>query len=226
MTQKEFLDSPWGKSHPLFSEAVFSLYRAPEFSTGEVLLSSLYRASGFTNVKESRVKSLGEALSKAADKQRKKEAQQGEIQPDTWRTVLDRLVQSPKVAKQSSKRFMSLSPSDSGCRPLLRSRASGGEPWNPGELVKRMIQLGGASDDEASRTWEALHDALSVRENDDVWARWLQGQFDQRRPADINWARTDMAALGMFPPRNDQASRIRPSSSLPTSTASLQLRPQ
>ena len=199
MTQKEFLDSPWRQSHPLFSEAVFSLYRAPEFSTGEVLLSSLYRASGFATVKESRVKSLGEALSKAADKQRKKEAQQGEIQPDTWRTVLDRLVQSPKVAKQSSKRFMSLSPVIPDAALYSGAARLAGNPWNPGELVKRMIQLGGASDDEASGTWEALHEALTVREDDDVWARWLQGQFDQRRPADINWARTDMAALGMFP---------------------------
>ena len=199
MTQKEFLDSPWGKSHPFFSESAFSLYRAPEFSTGEVVLSSLYRASGFKDVKESKVKSLGDALSKVADKQRRKEAQQGHIQPDTWRTVLDRLVQSPKVAKQSSKRFMSLSPIIPDAALYSGAARLAGNPWNPGELVKRMIQLGSACDEDAFTTWDALHEALSVRENDDVWARWLQGEFEQRRPADINWVRADLAELGMFP---------------------------
>lgn len=199
MTTMDFLASPWGNSHPLFENAVFSIHRAPEFSTGEVVLSSLYRASGFKDVPESRVKGLGEALSKTADKARKKEGKQGEIQPDTWRTVLDRLVQSPKVAKQSSKRFMSLSPVVPDSALYSGAARLTGNPWNPGQLVKRIIQLGATTDADASRLWKSLHDALGVGANDDVWARWLQDQFEQRRQGVDGWQPTDMPPLGMFP---------------------------
>lgn len=199
MTTKDFLDSPWGKSHPLFEDAFFSIYRAPEFSTGEVVLSSLYRASGFKDVPESKVKGLGEALSKAADKARKREGKQGGIQPDTWRTVLDRIVQSPKVAKQSSKRFMSLSPVVPDAALYSGAARLAGNPWNPGQLVKRIIQLGATSDADASRSWKSLHDALGVCGNDDVWARWLQEEFELRRQGGGNWQPTEMPPLGMFP---------------------------
>jgi hypothetical protein len=199
VTTKDFLDSPWGKSHPLFENAVFSIHRAPEFSTGEVVLSSLYRASGFKDVPESKVKSFGEALSKAADKARKKEGKQGGIQPDTWRTVLDRIVQSPKVAKQSSKRFMSLSPVVPDAALYSGAARLAGNPWNPGQLVKRIIQLGATSDADAARSWKSLHEALGVSANDDVWARWLQDEFEQRRQGVGGWQPTEMLPLGMFP---------------------------
>lgn len=199
MTTKDFLDSPWGNSHPLFENALFSIHRAPEFSTGEVVLSSLYRVAGFKDVPESKVKGLGEALSKAADNARKKEGKQGEIQPDTWRTVLDRLVQSPKVAKQSSKRFMSLSPVVPDIALYSGAARLGGHPWNPGQLVKRIIQLGAASDADASRSWKCLHDALGISTNDDIWARWLQDEFELRRQGVDSWQPTDMPPLGMFP---------------------------
>ena len=199
MTTKEFAESPWGNSHPLFDNAVFSIHRAPEFSTGEVVLSSLYRASGFKEVPEAKVKGLGEALSKAADKAKKKEGKHGEIQPDTWRTVLDRLVQSPKVAKQSSKRFMSLSPVVPDVALYSGAARLAGNPWNPGPLVKRIIQLGAASDEDALRSWRCLHDALGVSANDDIWARWLQEEFEQRRQSIDGWRPTDMPPLGMFP---------------------------
>lgn len=199
MATKDFLDSPWGNSHHLFENAIFSIHRAPEFSTGEVVLSSLYRASGFKDVPESKVKGLGEALSKAADRARKKEGKRGVIQPDTWRTVLDRLVQSPKVAKQSSKRFMSLSPVVPDAALYSGAARLTGNPWNPGQLVKRIIQLGAASDADASRTWQSLHEALGVNANDDVWARWLQDEFEVRRQGVDGWHLTDMPALGMFP---------------------------
>lgn len=200
MTTKDFMDSPWLKSHPVFESAIFSIYRAPEFSTGEVVLSSIYRASGFKDVAESKVKGLGEALSKAADRARKKEGKQGGIQPDTWRTVLDRLVQSPKVAKQSSKRFMSLSPVVPNAALYSGAARLTGNPWNPGQLVKRIIQLGAPSDADASALWKRLHDALGVGANDDIWARWLQQEFELHRHDVDGWKPTDMPALEIFPP--------------------------
>ncbi|WP_036139662.1 hypothetical protein [Luteibacter sp. 9135] len=196
----DFLASPWKKSHEAFEDSVFNIRPAPEFSTGEVLLSSLYRASGFAGIAENRVKSQGDELGKAADKARKKATNDGSIQPDTWRTVLDRLVQSPKVAQQSSKRFMSLSPVVPDVALYSGAARLAGSPWNPGQLVKRMIQMGAPSDDAATDVWRRLHDALSVGENDDVWACWLEEEFKGRRNGDISWSATNLPHLGAFPP--------------------------
>lgn len=202
MTMQAFLASPWEKSHPLFEGAFFSIYRSPESSTGEVVLSSLYRASGFAHISEGKVKALGDGFSKAADKARRHETSNGMIQPDTWRTVLDRLAQSPKAKHQSSRRFMSLSPVVPDAALYSGAARLSGNPWNPGELIKRIIQLGASSDADASRVWGCLHDALGVSVNDDVWARWLQNEFEHRRTIADGWQLTEMPPLGMFPSRD------------------------
>lgn len=199
MTMQEFLTSPWLNSHAVFEDSFFNIRPAPEFSTGEVVLSSLYRASGFAGVSEKQVKGLGDALSKAADRARRTDGSDGAIQPDTWRTVLDRLVQSPKVAQQSSKRFMSLSPIVPDTALYSGAARLAGNPWNPGHLVRRIIQMGAPTDVEASRVWKRLHAALSVGETDGVWARWLQGEFERRRNGVGGWSPTELPPLGTFP---------------------------
>jgi hypothetical protein len=202
MSGQEFLKEPWGqgKSHQAFEKSMFNIRPAPEFSTGEVVLSSLYRASGFRDVSEKQVKGLGDELSKAADKAKKKDATVGAIQPDTWRTVLDRLVQSPKVSQQSSKRFMSLSPVVPDTALYSGAARLSGNPWNPGQLVKRIVQMGASSDEAAAKAWQHLHEALNVGTTDDVWARWLQEEFELRRKAGAEWQPTALPALGGFPP--------------------------
>lgn len=209
MSYHKFLASPWDPQPSAFRRAFFAMHRAPEFATGEVVLSSLYRASGFDDVPESKVKGYGDMLSKAADKARKHAAKPGQIQPDTWRTVLDRLVQSPKVAQQSSKRFMSLSPLVPDVALYSGAARLQGNPWNPGELVRRIVQLGAPSDVAAAEVWERLHQALSVGVDDDVWARWLQGEFELHRQPDAEWKPSRVEPLGMFPPE-DRASFAYP----------------
>jgi len=199
MTMPDFLKSPWGHSHALFQSSLFNIRPAPEFSTGEVVLSSVYRTSGFEGVSEKQVKGLGDALSKSADKAKKKGSRIGEIDADTWRTVLDRLVQSPKVAKQSSKRFMSLSPIVPDTALYSGAARLAGNPWNPGHLVRRIIQMGAPTDGEASRLWKRLHDALGVGANDGIWARWLQQEFEARREIADGWRSTELDPLGSFP---------------------------
>ena len=199
MNTAKFLVSPWDTQHGLFRESFFSIYRSPEFSTGEVVISSLYRASGFEGFSEGKVKAHGDAFGKAADKARRMEGSKGEIQPDTWRTTLDRLVQSPKVAQQSSKRFMSLSPVVPDAALYSGAARLTGNPWNPGQLVKRIIQLGAISDAHASKVWGCLHNALGVGADDDIWARWLQEEFELRRQGVDDWKPTAMPPLGMFP---------------------------
>ncbi|MGG6462220.1 hypothetical protein [Solilutibacter silvestris] len=196
----EFIGDPWKKSHSIFKESVFSINPAPEFSTGEVILASLYRASGFDGITENQVKGLGDDLGKAADKASKKNASDGRIEPETWRTVLDRLVQSPKVSQQSSKRFMSLSPVIPDTALYSGAARLSGNPWNPGQLVKRIIQMGASSDSGATDMWHRLHAALGVASDDDVWARWLQGEFELHRVAgSSSWGGTELLPLKMFP---------------------------
>jgi hypothetical protein len=199
MALQDFIGDPWKKSHPLFNSAIFNMYRSPEFSTGEVILSSLYRASGFESVSERSVKTLGDELSKAADKAKKKAASANDIQPDTWRTVLDRVIQSPKVAQQSSKRFMSLSPVVPDIAMYSGAARLSGNPWNPGELIQRIVQMGGQAAGDETRVWSLLHEALGVSENDDIWARWLQGAFEKRRIGSGSWAPVEIRQLDVFP---------------------------
>src|SRR5262245_11518947 len=109
MAMSEFLAFPWRNSHPRFRDSSFNIRPAPEFSTGEVVLSSLYRASGF-DISEKKIPSLGTSFSKGIEREQGRPAVAGRISGQTWRTVVDRVVQSPKVAQQSSKRYLSLSP--------------------------------------------------------------------------------------------------------------------
>lgn len=199
MSTHDFIHAPWDHSHSVFEKSLFNIRPAPEFSTGEVMLSSLYRAIGFKEVQEKQVKGFGEQLSKAADRARKGDARDGAIQPDTWRTVLDRLVQSPKVAQQSSKRFMSISPVVPDAALYSGAARLGGNPWNPGELVRRVVQLGSSSPESALHTWKRLYEALGVHPNDDVWARWLQEEFELHRMNPIQWNLTEMPASGGLP---------------------------
>lgn len=192
------MNAPWPNQHPSFSSSFFSVYRAPEFSTGEVVLSSLYRASGFDGVSEAKVKPQGDAFYKAAERHQRRSGVVSHISPDTWKTVLDRLVQSPKVAQQSAKRFISLSPIVPDISLYSGAARLQGNPWNPGELVKRIVQLGSTSDAAATALWGRLHGALSVNSDDDIWARWLQGEFEVRRELGTSWEPALLTPLGIL----------------------------
>ncbi|MCC5793189.1 MAG: hypothetical protein JJT85_00455 [Chromatiales bacterium] len=201
MSEQEFLSSPWKRehSHPAFNDSSFSIRPAPEFSTGEVVLSSLYRAAGFDGVSEKQVPSLGNDFRKALDKERRRQRPAGRLSPEAWRTVVDRLVQSPKVSKQSSKRFLSLSPVIPDTALYAGAARLSGNPWNPGQLIRHIITLGSPTPTFAERTWAELHEALSVAADDDVWARWLQTEFEPRRPEGVHWQPTRLQLSDPLP---------------------------
>ncbi|MFZ1006051.1 MAG: hypothetical protein WAN65_04395 [Candidatus Sulfotelmatobacter sp.] len=50
-----------------------------------------------------------------------------------------------------------------------------------------MIQMGCGTLEESQALWRALFDALSVDENDDAWARWLQAEFERRGNSRESW---------------------------------------
>lgn len=199
MSLEKFLDEPWKNSHRAYDESSFNIRPAPEFSTGEVAVASLYRASGFMGYAENGVPKAGREFERASDKEKSDPKARLVVSGDIWRTVLHRVLESPKVPKQSSKRFLSLTPLVPDVALYSGSARLAGNSWNPGALVKRMVQLGAASHGDAERLWERLFIALSVGESDDIWARWLGEQFTARRRNGEEWLRTSFDPVDGIP---------------------------
>jgi len=191
MTIAEFTAAPWKKSHAAYDGAIFAIGRSPEFATAEVLLASTYRATGFATHKESEVPAEGRAFDKSSV--RKPRLGSGHIGVDTWKTVLHGALQSPKLKQQSAKRFLQLSPVVPDTALYSGSARLAGQPWNPGQLVAGIIGLGASSQQEAQELWSELFDGLSVTESDDVWARWLQAEFEARRTVRFGWKQGPLA---------------------------------
>ncbi len=151
----------------------------PEVATSEVVVSSLYRAVGFKGFSEKSVISAGSALQRVS--QSSSTAPIGGISGDTWQTILHGVLASPKQSNQSSKRFLQMSPLVPDANLYSGSARLAGNPWNPGALLERIIQMGSKSEEEASQLWASIFKALSVGEDDDAWARWLQEEFTRRK---------------------------------------------
>jgi hypothetical protein len=188
MSIDEFRANPWKRSHAAYDTSPFNIRPAPEFATAEVIVASLYRSSGYRGVSESMVPKLGREFDKAARPSRnKKEGDTTIIQTDTWRTILHGVLESPKQPKQSSKRFLQLSPVVPEVTLYSGSARLVGNSWNPGALIQRMVLLGSTSIDSAKALWSKLFNSLSVTEADDIWARWLQAEFRRREKSLYPW---------------------------------------
>lgn len=204
MSMQQLRESPWKSSHGAYESSAFNIRPAPEFSTAEVVLASLYRAVGFAGYAETEVPKAGrefDRLSKAA------KSEKGKIRPDTWRTVLHGVLESPKQPNQSSKRFLQLCPVVPDVALYSGSARLAGNSWNPGQLIQRMICLGSESEAAAKATWCKLHDALSVTKGDDVWARWLQEEFHRRGKNAREWVATPIDLAASLPKEDKDALR-------------------
>lgn len=196
MTMQQMRESPWKSSHDAYDSSAFNIRPAPEFSTAEVVVASLYRAVGFDGFPERDVPKSGRDFDRMSQRANAKKIEQGKIRPDTWRTVLHGVLESPKQPNQSTKRFLQLSPVVPDVALYSGSARLAGSSWNPGQLIQRMICLGSESDAGAESLWSKLFNALSVTASDDVWARWLQEEFQRRGRSAIKWASSpiDLAA--------------------------------
>lgn len=196
MSMQQLRESPWKSSHAAYDSSAFNIRPAPEFSTAEVVVASLYRAVGFRGYPETEVPKAGREIDRLGQAAKSKKLEPGRIRPDTWRTVLHGVLESPKQPNQSSKRFLQLCPVVPDVALYSGSARLAGNSWNPGQLIQRMICLGSESDVAAQATWSKLFGALSVTSGDDVWARWLQEEFLRRGKNTQKWAETpiDLAA--------------------------------
>jgi len=192
----KFEDDPWDNSHESYKNSVFSIYPAPEFATAEVLVASLYRIVGFEGFSERDVPTAGREFAKSSSNARTQPGVPA-VGRDTWNTILHGVLESPKQPNQSSRRFLQLCPVVPDIALYSGSARPAGNSWNPGALVERMIHMAAPSETSTQDLWQRLYNALSVSETDDVWARWLQGEFERRKRIDKSWAeRSPPAQLG------------------------------
>ncbi len=189
MSIEAFKENPWKESHPAYEKRTFFHIRpAPEFATAEVLVSSTYRACGLAPVTEKEVPSAGREFAKDSQSPRIHDRSGSKIDMDTWRVVLNGVLESPKQPNQSSKRFLQMCPLVPNVALYSGSARLAGNPWNPGHLVQRMIGFGSEDHAKALLLWKQLFSALGISETDDIWARWLQQEFELRRRNGSAWA--------------------------------------
>jgi hypothetical protein len=190
MTPEEFVQRPWAASslHSAYTSSFLHMTPAPEYAFGEVVLASTYRAVGFCggSVSEKKTPANGRAFQKCLDKGKRPRADAGGTGIDTeaWRRIIAGTLRSPKQESQSAKRFLQISPIVPDAALYSLSARLSSNSWNPGALVAKMIQMGTANEAKAKELWSRLFHALSVDENDDIWARFLQQEFLSWRHAD------------------------------------------
>ncbi|MGA8938513.1 MAG: hypothetical protein WB439_05035 [Acidobacteriaceae bacterium] len=188
MSLENYKADPWRaeKLHGAYSESAFAIKPAPEFATSEVVVSSLYRALGFEHFSERSVIQNTGPFQKASSSSGT--PLNGSVSNETWRTVLYNALASPKQSNQSTRRVLQMTPLVPDANLYSGSARLAGNPWNPGALVKRIIQMGTVDESEASELWSLLFGALSVDSKDDAWARWLQEEFTKRKPPTVSTA--------------------------------------
>ena len=177
MTLADFKQDPWRKSHARYQKSTLSISPAPEYASSEVLLASLYRTIGFASAREGSVPQAGRDLDKKIQRLRDKHlpAPGGAILGvDTWNTVLHGILESPKLPNQSSRRFLQVTPLVPAVALFSGSARLSSNSWPAGSLVRRMVWLGSKDHASAQALWEDLFTALSIGDEDDVFARWLE----------------------------------------------------
>ncbi|AGB48216.1 hypothetical protein Mesau_05996 [Mesorhizobium australicum WSM2073] len=212
MTFAQFRDAPWANSHEAYSKARLAMTPAPEYASSEVILSSVYRVIGLEGATERTVPQSGRDLDRAIKRARErgKGPDRSTLDPDSFSSLLGSILESPKLPNQSTKRFLQVMPLVPQLSVFSGSARLAGNPWTAGQLVKRMVWLGSSDSAAAEAIWRAFFEALSVGNEDDVFARFLQAEVEAWVPkpnwhlatprADPVMARDD-ASIDVFPAR-------------------------
>lgn len=179
MSFTKFREEPWRTSHPAYQTSAFAMSPAPEYASSEVILASLYRNVGLKEATEPTVPKAGRDLDKKVqflrDAGRKPEA--AALDADTFHMLLHSVLESPKLPNQSSKRFVQITPLVPQTAVFSGSARLSSNSWPAGALVRNMIWLGSPDRETARKVWRSLFDALTVTEDDDVFARFLQSEI-------------------------------------------------
>lgn len=189
MTLAKFGEEPWRTSHAAYQDSALAMSPAPEYASSEVILSSLYRHAGLEGATERTVPQRGRELDKEVqwyrDRSRKPDA--AALDANTFHMLLHSILESPKLPNQSSKRFVQVTPLVPQATVFSGSARLSSNSWPAGALVRRMVWLGSPDAATATAIWQALFDALSVTEDDDIFARFLQAEIEAWSPQPV-WA--------------------------------------
>lgn len=189
MQVEALIDDPFGKSatHGRYGDSFLHMRPAPEYASGEVVLASLIRNVGFGTSLEGQVPRSGADLLKRV--QKAKPIGSPRLAVDTWQSVLESSLKSPKQPNQSAKRFLQLCPLVPDSALYSSSARLTSNSWNPGEMVKRIVAFGSPSQSAAVELWKAIFESLSVTPStDDPWAVSLQAEFEAWRQAGATWS--------------------------------------
>lgn len=198
MTYLEYLEAPFSQSHKAYASSAMAIAPAPEYANSEVLLSSLYRVAGL-GLAEANVADQADRLEKAISKARKGNAPPsgGVSQPDEFDLLLRSVLDGPRLANQSAKRSMQVTPLVPEATMVSGSARLRGSPWTPGVLVRNMVWLGATDQASASATWAKLFEALSIGQDDDVFAQFVHGELKAWLP-EANWTLREVASTPLF----------------------------
>lgn len=188
MSLEEFKNKPWSIVHTAYQNSFLHMRPAPEYANGEVVLASTYRHIGFSDIFDSdnKVPTLGREFQKRIEKKMNaKSFSNNNLETSVWKKIITGTLRSPKQPNQTTKRFIQISPvvPDASLYSLSARLAAGS--WNPGVLIARIIGFGESSESDAQEICNKLFRALSVDEKDDIWARFLQNEFESWRPNEL-----------------------------------------
>jgi hypothetical protein len=173
MRQQDFESSPSSSRHPLYDQSM--LYTtAPEWSTGEVLLSSAYRCLilGIADrqVDLANISSVPNSMPAAAGGR------------SLWSSLLSERggIASPLKGGQkspvASRQLMPIVPSIARIAGVLGARPR--SRWNPANLMLEAIGAGIGQDASAAFLRE-FGEALDVGASDDVFSRFVEQSLQQ-----------------------------------------------
>lgn len=201
MTLAKFRDEPWRMSHVAYQDSALAMSPAPEYASSEVILSSLYRHVGLEGATERTVPQRGRDLDKEVQRYRDRSLKPdaAALDADTFHMLLHSVLESPKLPNQSSKRFVQVTPLVPQAAVFSGSARLSSNSWPAGALVRRMVWLGSRDAASATSTWQALFDALTVADDDDIFARFLQAEIGAWSPQPV-WAAVDPGEQSMLDP--------------------------
>lgn len=200
MTLESFIQAPWKTSHEVYKDSALAISPAPKYASSEVLVASLYRAIGFNDASEGSVPQFGRDLDKSIQKNREKNKKPtcATVNAEIWNIMLHGVLESPKAPNQSSKRFLQVTPLVPETALFSGSARLSNNSWPAGRLIRRMVWLGSDNAASARTLWEELFNALDIKDNDDVFARWLQQEIKA-------WAEDRPVWQLIFPSEKDVA---------------------
>jgi hypothetical protein len=176
----DFEASPWALSHLRYRQSGLAINPAPEYANSEVLVAALYRTIGLEGEEaEGKIAGHGRELDRRVAKaqERGQQPEGAALAAEGFHALLHEILKSPKLPNQSTKRFLQVSPLVGEAAAFSGSARLAGNPMPAGLLTRRMIWMGAGSPEKARSTWAKLFEALSVGEQDDVFARFLKDEL-------------------------------------------------